>query len=512
MDAQIVIAGAGPVGLMLAAELRLGGAQVLVLERLAAPTTQSRASTLHARTMELFEQRGLLSALGGPPRELTGHYGGVALDHSGQRTAFPGLWKVPQAQVEVLLGAWARRLGAEVRRGHEVRGVAAVEDRGADAGVRIEVATPVGATALTAQYLVGCDGEDSAVRRLAGFGFSGAAASRRLLRADVAGITVRDRRFERLPNGLAIAATRSGVTRVMVHAAGLPDPPTAAQPGFDDVVRAWKHVTGEDISAGTPIWVNGFDDANLQADRYRIGRVLLAGDAAHRQLPVGGQALNLGLQDAANLGWKLAAEVVGCAPAGLLDTYHEERHAAGRAVLGNIAAQTLLLLGGAEVEPLRDLLRELLALPEVRDRLAGAVSGLDLRYGADGDPLVGARLPLAELDPAAGAAQVRGPLRRGRGVLADLSGDPARGRRLVALAARWGARVEAASAGARPGSPLAAADTLLVRPDGYLAWAGDARSDPRPALEHWFGPPSAVRAAPGHPAGRRSGHRISRLN
>ncbi|CAM5625074.1 3-(3-hydroxy-phenyl)propionate/3-hydroxycinnamic acid hydroxylase [Streptomyces tendae] len=334
-DTQVVVVGAGPVGLMLAGELRLGGVEVTVLERLDTPTTESRASTLHARTMEILRQRGLLDAPGGfadplPPREPRGHFGGLPLDLT-LPSSHPGQWKVPQVRTEAILGAWADRLGARVLRGHHVVSVEQDADR-----VRVVAEHAGRRTAFTARYAVGCDGERSAVRRLAGIGFPGADAERELLRADVDGIEIPDRRFQRLPHGLAIAARRGdGVTRVMVHRFGTP-PRAAGEPDFADVVTSWRDVTGEDVSGGTPLWVNSFGDASRQAEHYRRGRILLAGDAAHQQMPIGGQALNLGLQDAVNLGWKLAATVSGRAPEGLLDTYHEERHAVGRRVLSTI--------------------------------------------------------------------------------------------------------------------------------------------------------------------------------
>ncbi|MBC6456926.1 FAD-dependent monooxygenase [Actinomadura sp. HBU206391] len=373
MDAQVVIVGAGPVGLMLAGELRLGGAEVTLLERLPAPTTESRASTLHARTMEIFDQRGLLDSVGTPPNQGMGHFGGLPLDLTGLATPYPGQWKVPQTRIEALLQRWAVGLGADLRRGYDVRSLTVAEGH-------VEVAGPEGTDPLRAAYVVGCDGEDSSVRRLAGFGFPGRDASRELLRADVAGIDVPDRRFERFPNGLAIASRRpDGVTRVMVHELGRPVRRRVEEPSFSEVAKAWERVTGEDISGGTPIWLNAFGNASRLAERYRDGRVLLAGDAAHQQMPVGGQALNLGLQDAVNLGWKLAAEVTGRAQEGLLDSYHDERHAVGRRVLSNIEAQALLLLGGDEVDAIRAVLAELIEFPTVRDRLAGVISGLDIR-------------------------------------------------------------------------------------------------------------------------------------
>ncbi|WP_181808220.1 FAD-dependent monooxygenase, partial [Streptomyces shenzhenensis] len=413
VDTHVLVVGAGPVGLMLAGELRLGGADVTVLERLAAPTTESRASTLHARTMELLRQRGLLDGPGGlsdpepPPNEPRGHFGGLPLDLT-LPSSHPGQWKVPQTRTEELLGAWAARLGARVLRGHEVLELAQEPDR-----VRLLAEHDGFRREFTARYVVGCDGEQSAVRRLAGIPFPGDDAGRELIRADVDGIDIPNRRFQRLPNGLAIAARRGdGVTRVMVHRFGTP--PRTARISFADIVAAWRDVTGEDIAHGTPLWVNSFGDASRQAERYRAGRVLLAGDAAHQQMPIGGQALNLGLQDAVNLGWKLAATVLGRAPAGLLDTYHDERHAVGRRVLSNIRAQARLLLGGPEVESLRSVVGELTSYEKVRAHLAGMISGLDVRYGAaegDEDTLIGSRLPELRLDSGASTAELLRPAR-----------------------------------------------------------------------------------------------------
>jgi 2-polyprenyl-6-methoxyphenol hydroxylase-like FAD-dependent oxidoreductase len=468
MDTDVIVVGAGPVGLMLAGELRLGGAGVVVLDRLAEPTTESRASTLHARTMEIFDQRGLLGTLGTPPNEPAGHFGGIPLVLSGLSTRYPGQWKVLQARVEELLAAWAIGLGADLRREHDVTGLDAGDDR-----VRVRA----GSVELTARYVVGCDGEDSTVRRLAGIEFAGRDATHELLRADVAGIDVPNRRFERLAGGLAISSRRpDGVTRVMVSAFDRPVGHRAAPPSFVEICKVWEQVTGEDIRHGTPLWRNAFGNASRLARRYRAGRVLLAGDAAHQQMPAGGQAINLGLQDAANLGWKLAAEVSGRAPEWLLDSYHDERHEVGRRVLANIEAQALLLLGGQEVDPTRTLLTELIGYPVVRDRLAAMISGLDVRYGEDANPLVGARMP--HLDRT---------VRAGRGVLLDSSGDPDRHARLRATVAPWADRMELLVC--PPPDHPSTWDTALLRPDGHVAWVGDRDSDPRPQLSHWFGDP-----------------------
>jgi 2-polyprenyl-6-methoxyphenol hydroxylase-like FAD-dependent oxidoreductase len=479
MDTQVIVVGAGPVGLMLAGELRLGGAEVTVLERLPAPATESRASTLQARTMEVLDQRGLLDRLGEPvPNRAMGHFGGLPLDFGQLPSRFAGQWTLAQTRLEELLAGWAVELGAELRRGAEVSGLTADAD-----GVLVEADGPAGPLRLRAEYVVGCDGEQSTVRRLAGITMSGSEASRELLRADVLGVRIRDRRFERLPTGLAIAGRLpSGATRVMVGEYARPEPRTEPVT-FAEVCRTWRLVTGEDLSEGTPLWVNAFSNVSKLADRYRSGRVLIAGDAAHLQLPAGGQAINLGLQDAVNLGWKLAAAVRGRAPAGLLDSYDRERREVGQRVLHNVALQSMLLLG-EDADTLRAVLTELISRPVVRDVLAGMVSGLDVRYDTGGHPLLGRRLPHLDLDTGTSTTAL---LRGGRGLLLELSGEPGRRDRLSGPAACCAVGVDLVSAGPAAAGPLAGVDTVLVRPDGYIPWLSTDRGDPLAVLEKWFG-------------------------
>jgi 2-polyprenyl-6-methoxyphenol hydroxylase-like FAD-dependent oxidoreductase len=347
------------------------------------------------------------------------------------------------------------------------------------------VVGPDGPVPLFAEYVVGCDGETSRVRELGGFTFPAAEPTRELLRADVTGIDVAPRRFERLERGVAIAATREGVTRVMVHefdrlAGGRAQPPT-----FTEVAAVWAAVTGEDISAGTPVWVDAFDNASAQVTEYRRGRLLLAGDAAHRHLPVGGQALNVGLQDAVNLGWKLAGEVRGWAHPALLDSYHAERHPVSAAILDLVIAQELLLFGRREVEPARAVLAELLAMPQAHAHVANLVSGVGIRYGESEHPLVGTRLHPGAPGPGAGL------LGDGRGMVLDRSthGRPAD----TEAAAAWYSRVRVvkAPACATGGADLVAsggADPVLVRPDGHIAWVRGGGPSLREALTRWFGP------------------------
>ncbi|TDC57486.1 oxidoreductase [Actinomadura sp. KC345] len=486
---RVIVVGAGPVGLMLAGELRLGGAEVVVLERLREPTGESRASQLNSRTMEVLDQRGLVEALGGTEPTGRGHFGGLALDASRLPGRYPGYWKIPQFRTEATLRAWASGLGADIRFGQEVRELASGDD-----GVEVTADGAGGPLRVSGAYLAGCDGADSTVRRLAGMGMRGTAASRELLRADVAGLEIPDRRFERFENGLAIAARRGdGVTRVMLHEFGRPAARRDGSPEFAEVVSGWARITGEDISTGTPIWVDAFDDASLQAARYREGRVLLTGDSAHIQLPAGGQALNLGLQDAANLGWKLAAQARGRAPAGLLDTYHDERHPVGERVLANVRAQAHLLLGGPEVEPVRAVMREMLALPECNDRLAAMVGGLDVRYEDGGHRLGGERMPHCDLVAGPEHTSTTRLLHPAKGVLLDLGGggaSPGAPDSPGAVAAPWSDRVRIVHAKAGPDGPLGDVGAVLLRPDGHVAWTAPGGDGLRAALNRWFGPPS----------------------
>jgi oxygenase len=493
VETQVIVVGAGPVGLMLAGELRLGGVDVIVVERLSAPTGESRASQLNARTMEVFDQRGLLERLGETQSESLGHFGGLPLDVSHVPSAYAGFWKIPQFRTEAMLQAWACELGADIRRGHELRGLRVTAD-----WVEAEVHHAGGSLRLRAPYLVGCDGEHSTVRRLAGFDFPGTDVTRELLRADVAGIDVPNRRFQRLERGLAIAAKREdGVTRIMVHEFGCSARHRTEAPAFEEVATAWARITGEDISGGTPIWVDAFGDASRHVTSYRKGRVLLAGDAAHLQMPIGGQALNLGLHDAANLGWKLAAQVQGWAPAELLDSYHDERHPVGARTLTYVQAQAfLLLLGGPEVKSLRASLSELLELDDVRAHLAAMASGLDVRYGAGpGDhPWLGARMPYCDLVIESGPSSTTALLRSARGVLLGLSAEATLHAELSATATQWENRVRMVIAKSRPGGIPSEIDVLLLRPDGHIAWIDSGKTNLQNSLFRWFGSPALVRS------------------
>jgi len=492
---DVVIVGAGPVGLMLATELRRQGTTVVVLEQLAAATGESRASQLNARTMEILDERDLLTDLNDAPRETMGHFGGLPVPVDGAASPYAGLWKVPQFQTEEILGRRAAQAGATVLRSCRFLAVSEVEG-----GLEVTVAGPAGERKLRCQYLVGCDGSGSRVRAAAGIDFAGQAARRRLLRADVGGITVRNRRFEQTPRCLAVAARRpDGVTRIMVHEFGARQP--APPPDFADLLAVWTRVTGEDIGHGRPLWVDAFDDEARQAVQYRRSRILIAGDAAHQHMPIGGQALNLGLQDAVNLGWKLAAVIAGRAGEQLLDTYHAERHPVAAAVIQNVSAQAVLQLGGPEVGPIRELLTEVLALPAAREQIVAGLSGLDVCYpvalnrpAGPAGALLGRRLPHLPVRVEGASRSTGHLLRTGKPVLLVLSGP--RRAALEAAWRPWAGQIELISARVNPGTALSDVDAVLIRPDGHLVWAvGDESADRveqarfRAAVERWFTAP-----------------------
>jgi bifunctional hydroxylase/dehydrase len=269
---------------------------------------------------------------------------------------------------------------------------------------------------------------------------------------------------------------------------GVPPRRRTRPPQFAELADAWERLTGEDLRGGTAKWISSFGDATRQATEYRRGRVLLAGDAAHTHLPVGGQGLSVGVQDAMNLGWKLAAVVSGTAGPDLLDSYHRERHPVGARLLLNTLAQGVLYLSGAEGEPLREVLAELMELPEVRRHLAGMVSGLDVRYdvGPGTHPLLGARIPKRELLGPDGPTTTVAGLRTGRGVLLDLADDP----ELRRSAESWADRVDVVTAAPHrlpDGCPLAGTSAVLIRPDGHVAWAAPGCGPLPDALARWFG-------------------------
>ncbi|MER7519420.1 FAD-dependent monooxygenase [Streptomyces sp. NPDC126499] len=487
MDASVVVVGAGPAGLMLAGELRLAGIDVTVLERHPGRTGESRGIGLTIGTMEVFDQRGLLRRLGDYETSGMGHFGGIPLD-MGVLGAFHEAAKtVPQSVTEEALEAWAAELGADIRRGHEF---VSYEETG-DA-VTVTVRHADGEETLRARYLVGCDGGRSTVRKQAGFDFPGTAATTEMLLADLRGVDLEPRMTGQHTDGgfVMVAKLPGGIHRIIVGEHGVPPRKRTGPPEFAEVADVWKRLTGIDIGHAEPVWVSAFGNASRQVTEYRRGRVLLAGDSAHVHLPAGGQGMNTSVQDSHNLGWKLAAVLRGDAPEELLDTYHSERHEVGRGLLANTRAQSLLILGGEESVPLRDVLAELVRIPGVSRHLAAKVSGLDIRYdvGGGSSPLLGRRLPHLPVTVDGRATSSTELLRTGRGVLLDLDDTAVLRRR----AQPWRDRVDIVTAtpDAVPAdSPLAGVSAVLLRPDGYVAWAAPgSHRDLSSALARWFGP------------------------
>jgi 2-polyprenyl-6-methoxyphenol hydroxylase-like FAD-dependent oxidoreductase len=492
MDTDVIVVGAGPTGLMLAGELRLGGAEVTVLERRTERSWESRGLGFTARATEVFHQRGLLERLENAEITRQGHFGGIPIDYGVLEGSHFGVRGVPQYKIEEMLEGWALDLGVSLRRGYELTGLTDTGD-----GVTAIVQGPDGRAEYSARYLVGCDGGRSTVREFGGFDFPGSDATREMYLADVTGCDIRPRMIgELVPNGMVMAAAlEKGYSRIIVCENGTPPPDKNRQVTFADVADAWQRLTGESIHGGQARWVSSFTDATRQVTEYRRGRVLLAGDAAHIHLPAGGQGLSIGVQDAVNLGWKLAATVKGWAADGLLDTYHSERHPVGARVLRNTRAQGTLNLSGKSVEPLRTVVAELVAIPAVARHLSGMVSGLDIRYdmGRTGHPLVGARMADRELELADGGRdQIARLLHPARGILvtADDSGETSR------RAAGWSDRVDLVRVKSVPAGPEeggVATESVLIRPDGYVAWAAPGGGQLAEALRHWFGAARRVR-------------------
>jgi 2-polyprenyl-6-methoxyphenol hydroxylase-like FAD-dependent oxidoreductase len=481
----VVIAGGGPTGMMLAGELTLLGVDVAVVERRAGPDLDgSRAGGLHSRTIEVLDQRGIADRFLAEGRAMqVQSFAGIPLDISDFPTRHNyglALW---QSDFERILGGWAEELGVPIHREREVTGFA--QDA---TGVDVEIAD---GESVRADYLVGCDGGRSLIRKAAGIEFPGWDPSVSSLIAEVEmseepelGI----RRDDRGQHGMGRLEDGRIRTVVSERYAG-----QAGEPTLRDLSEALVAVWGTDYGVHSPTWISRFTDMTRQAAAYRKGRVLLAGDAAHVHYPVGGQGLNIGVQDAVNLGWKLAQVIRGTSPESLLDTYEAERHPVAARVLQNTMAATALLRSDARLDALRDVLSDLLGMDEPRRRLAGVISGLDIRYDlGDGHPLVGRRMPDLDLVTTDGPLRVFTLLHDVRPLLLDL------GRPGGLDIAPWAERVRLIDAeqvdvwelpvvGAVP-----APDAVLVRPDGHVAWAGDHDHAGLPeALTTWFGPPAA---------------------
>ncbi|WP_028193693.1 FAD-dependent monooxygenase [Salinispora pacifica] len=484
MDTDVIVVGAGPVGLMLAVELHLGGARVRVYDRLAAATGESRALGFNRRAAESLDQRGLLARLAGIRWGPMGHFGGVRIDLSRLDDDHSGILGLPQARTEQMLTDWLAAQGVPVIRRHELTGV-----REAGNGVVAAFAEPGGGTEVRAHYLVGCDGARSTVRALAGIKASGPAATRGMYTAEITGVELRPRPIgERRPGGSMVVCTPvgDGRYRIVLHDRGLPSNPDPDALTFAEVADAWQRLTGESLHHGSAQWLWACGNAAAVAEQYRRGRIFLAGDAAHEMPPLAAWGLSAGLQDAVNLGWKLAAAVHGWAPPDLLDTYHTERHPIGRQLIADAQAASSLYLGDEAMEPIRSVLAELVTHTDAAEHLAGRGSGLGIRYdlGPGEHPLLGRRMP-----PHHQLTLPNGDTPR----ITDLL-HPARPLLITTTTAHptahpWTDRIDIIT-GTWTHQPHPTLHTALIRPDGYLAWtAPGSTNDLTHALTRWFGAP-----------------------
>ncbi|MGH8778833.1 FAD-dependent monooxygenase [Paraburkholderia sp.] len=505
----VIIAGAGPTGLMLAYELRRGGVDVLLVDRRADRKIDgSRAAGMQPRTVEILDQRGVAEHFltEGSPSRLT-NFGGIPLDYSRMPSRFPAI-NILQARTEEILDQLVTEAGAPVRWATEVTDVS--QDA---SGVEVTVSGPNGKATLTGSYLVACDGGRSTIRKLLGVGFPGVDASMVNLLADVEldDPPRRPVRLERHEAGLVtVLQLQRGWFRLVLTVRE-----RLAEPGspltFEELRTTVNKIAGTDFGMHGPRWLSSFTDANRQADQYRVGRVFLAGDAAHIHLPASGQGMSMGMQDAFNLGWKLAAVIRGEAPETLLDSYHAERHTSDGEILKLVRAQSLLCDPGDRVVELVDVMTDLVSLPEVNDRLSAMLSGLGIRYHLPGaHPLIGYRVPDADIMTDTGLRRVHELLRSARFVLLDLAGTTSTrsnattvpfGLPPVDLGANiteWAGRVDTVRGNAMtrewriPGrAAIVAPAAVLIRPDGHVAWACDGPADVsalRLALTQWCGP------------------------
>ncbi len=480
----VVIAGGGPTGMMLAAELALANVDVAIVERRPDHVlVDSRAGGFHSRTIEVLDQRGVADRfLAEGTIAQTALLGTTVLDISDFPTRHPyglGLW---QKKIERIMAAWIGELPVRIYYGTEVTGFA--QD---DTGVDVELAD---GTVMRAQYLVGCDGGRSVIRKAAGIDFPGWDATRSNLIAEVEVTEEPPRGVRNDATGVhALGKLEDGKTYRAVVTEQQIEP--GSEPTLHDLSAALIAVFGTDFGVHSPIWISRFTDMTRQAALYRAQRVLVAGDAAHVHYPAGGQGISLGVQDAVNLGWKLAQVIDGTSPESLLDTYQAERHPVGARALQHTMAQTALQRQDDRMKALVAVVSELARMDEPRKHVGGLIHGLDIHYDlGDGHPLLGRRMPDLDLMTDRGPRRVFELLHGAKPLLLNLR-DPG-----ALVIAPWSERVQLVDA-QHAGSwelpvigVVSAPAAVLVRPDGYVAWVGDGTdSGLRDALTTWFGAP-----------------------
>jgi len=482
-DHAVVIAGGGPTGMMLAAELALAGIDIAIVERRVSQELDgSRSGGLHSRTIEVLDQRGVADRFLAEGRQHpAAGFAYIPLELSDFPTRHNYLLALWQRDFERILAGWVAELGVPIRRVCEVVGFH--QDA---AGVDVALST---GSSLRAEYLIGCDGGRSMVRKAAGIDFPGLGPSISFIIAEVEMTEAPEVGVRPEGGGIGPVDPQGGAGRyrVVLKEEGVDH---SGNPTLEELRANLVRAYGTDFGVHSPSWISRFTDSTRQAAAYRDGRVLLAGDAAHVHAPMGGQGLNIGVQDAMNLGWKLAQVVAGTSPETLLDTYHAERHPVGARVLRNTMAQVALTTSDDRHPALHHIVAELLAMDEPRRRIAAMISGLDVHYDlGEGHPLLGRRVPDLDLVTAAGPTRVFDLLHDARPVLLNL-GEPG-----GFDISPWADRVRLVDASHDGPCELpvigevAVPVAVLIRPDGYVAWTG-ALTDPQlpRALSNWFGP------------------------
>ena len=473
---DVIVVGAGPTGLMLAGELRLQGVDVVVLDKDEEPAPFVRALGIHVRTIEIMDQRGLLDRFLAHGRKypLGGFFAGISKPAPSYLDTEHGyVLGIPQPEIDRILAEHATEVGADIRRG---KGVVAV--RQDDEGVTAELSD---GTTLHARYLIGCDGGRSTVRKLIDVGFPGQPSSADTLIGEMDVTMPADEltsvvtEIRETHKRFGIGPAGNGTFRVVVPAADVADG-RAVPTTLDDIKQQLRVTAGTDFGVHSPRWLSRFGDATRLADHYRRGRVFLAGDAAHIHPPMGGQGLNLGVQDAFNLGWKLAAEIQGWAPEGLLDTYESERRPVAADVLDNTRAQAELISTEAGPQAVRRLISELMNFDDVNRYLTEKITAISVRYDVGGDhDLLGRRLRNIALT----SGNLYDLMHSGRGLLLDQGGQLS--------VDGWSDRVDhIVDTSAEFDSPA-----VLLRPDGHIVWVGETQSELNTCLTRWFGHPAA---------------------